>query len=200
MITARQFGSSLRRHRERQNITLKMVEARTKISVSLLAGLEKGDCSRWPAGIYSRSWVRAYAQVIGLDPESTVAQFATCFAETAFPDAPSRGEPGGAEQVALRLGLEPEPGWRLRAALARTTFAGIDFAMILALALVAWATGMLSLVSATAMFALLIHAVGVVSGCGSTTGAIQHLVRTSRESAAARERQRARESTLAEVA
>ena len=51
MISPRQFGSSLRRQRERQNITVKMLEARTKISASLLTGLEKGDCSRWPAGI-----------------------------------------------------------------------------------------------------------------------------------------------------
>jgi transcriptional regulator with XRE-family HTH domain len=200
VITARQFGSSLRRHRERQNITLKVVEARTKISVSLLAGLEKGDCSRWPAGIYSRSWVRAYAQVIGLDPEATVTQFAECFAETAFPDAPSRAESGGAEQVTLRLGLEPEPGWRVRAALARTPFACIDLVLILSLALATWATGAVTLVSAAAVAAVLIHTIGVVSGCGSTSGAIQHLVRVSRESAEARERRRARESTLAEVA
>ena len=200
MITARQFGSSLRRHREGQNITLKMVEARTKISVSLLAGLEKGDCSRWPAGIYSRGWVRAYAQVIGLDPEVTVAQFAACFAETAFPDAPPRSEARESEHATLRLGLEPEPGWRLRAALGRAVFAGADLAMILVLALVGWAAGLVTLVAACALAAVLVHTVGILSGCGSASGAIEYRLRTMRESAAARARERARESTLAEAA
>lgn len=200
MITARQFGSSLRRHRERQNITLKGVEARTKISASLLAGLEKGDCSRWPAGIYSRSWVRAYAQVIGLDPETTVAQFAECFAETAFPDASARSESARDGHDSLRLALEPEPGWRLRAALGRAAFACGDLAMTLTLAFVAWAVGIVTLATAIAIAAVMIQSIGILSGCGSASGGIQYLVRTTRESAAARARERARESTLAEAA
>lgn len=199
MITPRQFGSSLRRQRERQNLTLKMLEARTKISASLLAALEKGDCSRWPAGIYSRAWIRGYAEAVGLDPELTVSQFAACFTETAFPDAPPR-EDAAAEPASLRLGLEPEPGWRVKLGLIRTAFALADLSVITLLTITLWLSGYLSMIGACATSALLIHMAGVAGGQGSAAGAVMHLVRTHRESAAARARERARESTLAEAA
>lgn len=198
MISPRQFGSSLRRQRERQNITIKMLEARTKISASLLTGLEKGDCSRWPAGIYSRAWIRAYAEAVGLDPEITVAQFASCFAETAFPDTPARTDE--AEGAGLRLGLDPDPGWRVRVALARAAFGGIDFAIILFVAGVAWATGIAGAWTALAVTAMLVHVAGVAGGVGSATAGSAQLMRAARAAAAERERARARESTLAEAA
>ncbi len=56
----------LRRERERRQIALSSISANTKISVSLFQALERGDVSRWPSGIYRRSFVRAYAQAIGL--------------------------------------------------------------------------------------------------------------------------------------
>jgi transcriptional regulator with XRE-family HTH domain len=69
------FGARLRRHRERQQITLVDVAARTKIKASLFDELERDDVSRWPAGIFRRSFVRAYAQTVGLDPEQLVRDF-----------------------------------------------------------------------------------------------------------------------------
>ena len=48
------------------------IAEKTKISPSLLAGIERGDCSRWPGGIYSRAWIREYASAIGLDAEQIV--------------------------------------------------------------------------------------------------------------------------------
>lgn len=200
MISPRQFGSSLRRQRERQNITIKMLEARTKISASLLTGLEKGDCSRWPAGIYSRAWIRAYAEAVGLDPEVTVAQFASCFAETAFPDTPPRTDEADAEQAGLRLGLDPDPGWRVRVALTRTAFGCVDFAIILLLAGVAWVTGMAGGWTALAAAAFLVHIAGVAGGVGSATAGSVQLMRAARAAVTERQRARARESTLAEVA
>lgn len=87
MVTTRlEFGEWLRRQRERQGITLKAMADQTKVSASLFAALERGDCSRWPSGIYSRAWVRNYALAVGLDPEVATERFSQCFAETAFPD------------------------------------------------------------------------------------------------------------------
>lgn len=87
MVTTRlEFGEWLRRQRERQGISLKAIADQTKVSASLFAALERGDCSRWPSGIYSRAWVRNYAIVVGLDPEVATERFSLCFAETAFPD------------------------------------------------------------------------------------------------------------------
>jgi len=40
---------------------------------------ERGDTSRWPAGIFFRSHLRAYADAIGLDPDATVRNFSQRF-------------------------------------------------------------------------------------------------------------------------
>ncbi len=202
MISPRQFGSSLRRQRERQNITVKMLEARTKISASLLTALEKGDCSRWPAGIYSRSWIRAYAEAVGLNPEVTVAQFAACFAETAFPDAPPQKEGAESDGPALRLSLDPDPGWRLRVGLVRAGFGCIDLTIVLLIAVCMWISGVTSAWAGTAIAAVLVHTAGVAGGVGSASEGAVQLVRSVRAAALERERarDRARESTLAEVA
>jgi helix-turn-helix protein len=65
----------LRRERERRQIALSSISANTKISVTLFEALERGDVSRWPSGIYRRSFIRAYATAIGLDPEATAKEF-----------------------------------------------------------------------------------------------------------------------------
>lgn len=69
------FGLELQRTRERRGLTLDQLAECTKISASLFAGLERGDVSRWPAGIFRRAFVRSYAQAVGLDPEDTVVRF-----------------------------------------------------------------------------------------------------------------------------
>ncbi len=76
------FGLELRRARERRGLTLEQVSERTKVSVGHFAGLERGDISRWPAGIFGRAFVRGYAGVVGLDPEELVAAFAQIYPET----------------------------------------------------------------------------------------------------------------------
>jgi hypothetical protein len=73
----------LRRERERRQIPLSSISANTKISVSLFQALERGDVSRWPSGIYRRSFVRAYAQAIGLDPDEVAREFAEQFPDPA---------------------------------------------------------------------------------------------------------------------
>jgi hypothetical protein len=71
----RSLGVRLRLHRERRHVALADIAEQTKIQLSLLQGLEQDDVSRWPAGIFRRSYVRAYAQAIGLDPEPIVREF-----------------------------------------------------------------------------------------------------------------------------
>jgi transcriptional regulator with XRE-family HTH domain len=76
------FGLELKRERERRNVTLSAISESTKIKVSVLAALERGDFSRWPEGIFRRGYLRAYATAIGLPPEPIVAEFTRL-----FPDA-----------------------------------------------------------------------------------------------------------------
>ena len=89
MKSQRAFGEALRRHREESGVSIERIALDTKISASLLKALERGDCSRWPTGIYSRSYVRDYAVAVGLDPDDLASQFSECFAKTAFPDRPA---------------------------------------------------------------------------------------------------------------
>jgi len=79
------FGAKLRRERERRQIALKSIAERTKISVGLLEGLERDDLSRWPTGVFRKSFVRSYATSIGIDPDATLREFAECFPESVEP-------------------------------------------------------------------------------------------------------------------
>jgi transcriptional regulator with XRE-family HTH domain len=69
------FGERLRLERERRRITLDSIAANTKIGLTLLQGLERGNVSRWPSGIFRRSFIRAYADAIGLEPDELAREF-----------------------------------------------------------------------------------------------------------------------------
>jgi len=73
------FISRLRRHRERNHISLEEIVSRTRIKREQLEAFERGDLENWPRGIYARAWVRAYANIIGLDPIDTVDEFCKLF-------------------------------------------------------------------------------------------------------------------------
>jgi len=72
---AESFGARLREQRERQQITLTSIAERTKIKLSLLEALERDDVSHWPAGIFRRAFIRAYAHAIALEPDVVVREF-----------------------------------------------------------------------------------------------------------------------------
>ena len=91
----RAFGERLRRQREKQNITLNQIAASTKVAASLFAGLEKGDCSRWPGGMYNRAFIRGYAAAVRLDPDDVAAEFAEYYSASAeSPPALGQSAPG----------------------------------------------------------------------------------------------------------
>ena len=69
------FGARLRRRREEQNIPLATIADQTKIKLTLLEALERDDVRHWPAGIFRRAFIRAYAHAIGLNPDDVVREF-----------------------------------------------------------------------------------------------------------------------------
>ena len=91
MNDARQaFGLTLRTHREQLGITLSDIAESTKISVALLSALERGDVSRWPKGIFRRSFLREYVVAIGLSPEPLLREFVRLFRdESVCPPTPA---------------------------------------------------------------------------------------------------------------
>ena len=105
--TDEMFGARLRMERERRRITLSSIAANTKIGLHLLEGLELGRVSRWPSGIFRRSFIRAYAEAIGLDPDEIAREFLERFPDPVdLPFAPAaerRGAPSS--EPVLRLNL-----------------------------------------------------------------------------------------------
>src|SRR5262245_45262433 len=108
------FVTRLRRHRQRNRISLEEIAAETRVKKELFEGLEANDLSSWPRGLYARAWVRTYACAVGLDPIDTVDEFCRL-----FPQGDRRGGAtmqGIASIVASGGGLKDEfPERRRRA-------------------------------------------------------------------------------------
>jgi cytoskeleton protein RodZ len=69
------FGENLRREREMRGVSLAEIADATKIGVRALAALESDEFDKLPGGIFTRSFIRAYAKYIGLDEEAVMAEF-----------------------------------------------------------------------------------------------------------------------------
>ncbi len=179
MSSAESFGPRLRRERERRGIALERVAGITKVSASLFEAMERNDVSRWPGGIFRRSFMRAYAEALGLDAEQTVAEFLRVFPcesdrlcssppivaapppEAAAPGAglssavPFRLELADASIAAGRVAV------RLHAPALRRVVGDLAFALVFGVAggLLAGAVGFWT---ATAVAALVHHAFGTL--------------------------------------
>jgi transcriptional regulator with XRE-family HTH domain len=68
-------GHTLKAAREAKKVSLETISKRTKIPVKYLEALEKDDFSVFPSQTYSKSFIRAYAKVVGLDPSVMTRQF-----------------------------------------------------------------------------------------------------------------------------
>jgi cytoskeleton protein RodZ len=69
------FGENLRREREMRGVTLEEISDATKISVRALKAMENDQFEKLPGGIFTRSFIRAYAKYLGLDDEKIMAEF-----------------------------------------------------------------------------------------------------------------------------
>ena len=91
------FGEELKRHRLLREVSLESIAAATKISVRHLQALERGDLLRLPAPVFTRGFIRAYADFLGLDPEEMVNAYLSEFGLS------GRAQPSGAEARASRV-------------------------------------------------------------------------------------------------
>jgi transcriptional regulator with XRE-family HTH domain len=82
------YCAQLKDVRERRGLTLAAIAERTKVNAGLYAALERADVSRWPTGIYRRSFFREYALALGLPLDSAVSEFLRL-----FPDDGNRRTP-----------------------------------------------------------------------------------------------------------
>ena len=95
-----EIGRSLRETRSRLGLELAEVEASTMIRVRYLDALEQERFELLPAGPYPRSFLREYAEFLGLDGDIYVAEYEL---RVAPPEPPSPPPPPHGELV-RRLG------------------------------------------------------------------------------------------------
>ncbi len=84
------LGDALRAQRERMGITVEQAAEDTRIRDKFLRALESGDYQTLPGAVYTRGFLRNYADYLGLDPDALITQFQ---AERGAPDAPRSFEP-----------------------------------------------------------------------------------------------------------
>lgn len=176
------FGARLQRQREQRGISLRSIADSTKVSASYFAALERGDCARWPAGIYSRAFVRGYAEAIGLDPDTVASDFFQCYPALAAPAAqPAPAPPHPARpaerainstRTGLRLMLADSPRDRARERATRLLRVVTELGALLVLAaIVAAANGRFWMALSVALVTRQIVAALTVR----STGALQTL-------------------------
>jgi transcriptional regulator with XRE-family HTH domain len=162
-----EFCLNLRQSRLRSGLTLEVIGEKSKISPSLLAGLERGDVSRWPKGIYRRGFIREYATAIGLPPEHAVAEFCRLFPEDDGPTAESSAE--GTGMADLRLVLAPDSHSWFAPNVTRVLAATLDAFIVLVVARIAVSFLPLAFWTVAGVLGLLYYTAATV--CAGTTGA-----------------------------
>jgi cytoskeleton protein RodZ len=108
--SARTVGARLREAREKRGVSLRQIANSTRISVMSLEALERSDFSRLPGGIFTRAFIRAYAQEVGLDPDRTVQDFIAelppeSASATAHPVAAEDGEKLDSDRKAVATAM-----------------------------------------------------------------------------------------------
>jgi cytoskeleton protein RodZ len=75
------IGDALRSERLRLGLPLEQIATQTKIGQYHLQAIEANQFDRLPGGLLTRSFLRQYAQVLGLDADEVVASFKRQFEE-----------------------------------------------------------------------------------------------------------------------
>ena len=155
----------LKETREHKGISLATIATMTKVNASLFAALERNDISRWPTGIYRRSFFRAYAGAIGLPVDSAVHEFLRLFPDEYEPRHPLTAS-AGAGPLRLSLGAAPRP--QLSRAHLAAAFLDLAVLLLIASATMWWTNGRPELVLAATA---LIYYVVATAVFGSSAGA-----------------------------
>ncbi len=74
-------GKSLKTLRETKEIQLRRISNETRICIAYLEDLEEERFDRFPGKFYFKSFVRAYARALGLDPEEVLQDLQSAYEE-----------------------------------------------------------------------------------------------------------------------
>ena len=69
---AASIGEQLRLAREGRGIPLREISDQTRISVRYLEAIESNDYDRLPGGVFTRSFIKAYAKCVGYDEKDAI--------------------------------------------------------------------------------------------------------------------------------
>lgn len=68
-------GQTLKSLREAQNLTLSDIAARMRLDPRVIAAIEAGDQQALPGALYVRGYLRGYARLVGMDPETAAEMY-----------------------------------------------------------------------------------------------------------------------------
>lgn len=71
-----ELGELLRKTREEKGFSLNDIQEATKIQRRYLEAIEKGNLDALPGQFYARAFIRRYAEILGLNPEELLNQYA----------------------------------------------------------------------------------------------------------------------------
>jgi cytoskeletal protein RodZ len=108
----RDVGVLLKQERERKGIAIEVVHEATKIPLDALKAIEEGYKVRTLTAFYYKSFVKIYAQYLGLDANFIVTLIPTHHPKPLLPVTPLR--PGSAPAVASGAGAHRVEGVRSR--------------------------------------------------------------------------------------
>lgn len=101
------IGDTLREARMRQGLDISDVESKTKIRAKYLRALENEEFSMLPGATFVRTFLRTYAEQLGLDPHRLVDEYRASHEPHEDPDGSSLGRPAAMRDLDRRGGGGP---------------------------------------------------------------------------------------------
>jgi len=95
------IGETLRRERLRRNLELDRISTDLKISAKLLEAMEADRFDKLPGGVFTRSFVRQYANYLGLDEQEIAASLQRMLEPEPVPADVSESNPPASTNIAL---------------------------------------------------------------------------------------------------
>ncbi|MCC6538693.1 MAG: helix-turn-helix domain-containing protein [Bryobacterales bacterium] len=85
------LGDRLRQQRLAMGVSLQHISGKTRVGLRYFEALEAGDFKQLPGAIFARSFVRQYAEIVGIDPSTLEAELQQMFpSEEVFPNLESQ--------------------------------------------------------------------------------------------------------------
>lgn len=119
-------GEAWRQKRESLGKTLEDVSLELRVSKGYLRGIEEANYAKWPPKVFSAGFVRAYARLLGEDPEPVLSEYYAFLTTLSPGQASSPGMPQWIERE-RRRGTRRTSYW---AAAAAVLAAGILLAVL----------------------------------------------------------------------